>query len=386
MKGKKLLATLAVSVLLFTGCGLKSQKAIIKVNDTNITQGQFDEAFSQQAKNTTLAQMGIEITKEKNPFMYYLIQERVINDLIVNALLDQEIEKRGIKITQDDINTEIQGLVTKVGSKEQLSKLLKENKISQAQFKKDLLKSVKMRKLVEQLGIEPTTDAEAKKFYNENPDKFKYPDRVRASHILISANAGEMAEKLRKDMRYKNASDKEIEAKVNEQMAAQEAKADSILKLAKQDPTQFAKLAKENSEDTTSAQRGGDLGFFTAGEMVPEFSKAAFAMKPNTINNKAIKSQFGYHIIMVTDRMAAGKEPYAKSKDNIKAYLDNQKSVDAVDKLTESLKKQAKITYLNSEYDPKVIQKGIQHEINVAPQRMKDAKKAHEARRAKKSK
>jgi hypothetical protein len=146
MKSKKLLATLAVSVLLFTGCGLKSGQAIIKVNDTKITQGQFDDLFQLQANNTMFAQMGVKITKEKNPFMYYLIQERVTNDLIVNALLDQELEKRGIKITKDDINTEITNIIDKVGGKEQLSKILVANNISQKQFKSDVEKSIKNEK------------------------------------------------------------------------------------------------------------------------------------------------------------------------------------------------------------------------------------------------
>lgn len=374
MRGKKLLATVAVSMLLFSGCGLRSGEAIIKVNNTKITRGQFDDMFKVQANNSTFAQMGISITKDKNPFMYYLIQERVTNDLIVNALLDEELAKRGIKISKDEVNAEIKNIVDRVGGKAQLSKILKENKISQTQFKNDMEKSVRMKKLVEQLGVKPTTDAEAKKFYNEHPQQFKYPDKVRASHILISANPTEIAENLKKDIRYKNATEAEITAKVNEELAKKAAKANEVLAEVKKDPTQFAKIAKENSEDTTTAKHGGDLGFFAAKEMVPEFSKAAFAMKPNTISNKPVKSQYGYHIIMVTDRMAAGTEPFAKAAPNIKAYLDNQKGVAAVDKLTESLKKQAKIEYLDDEFNPKAVKQGIQTEMNMAPQRAKAAK------------
>ena len=109
----------------------------------------------------------------------------------------------------------------------------------------------------------------------------------------------------------------------------------------------IAKIAKENSEDTATAVKGGDLGFFAEKEMVPEFSKAAFSMKPNSISEKPVKSQYGYHIIMVTDRAAASQDPFEKVKENIKGYLANQKQIEMIDQLTESLKKNAKIEYVN---------------------------------------
>ena len=99
----------------------------------------------------------------------------------------------------------------------------------------------------------------------------------------------------------------------------------------------------ENSEDTASAVKGGDLGFFTAQEMVPEFSKAAFSTKPSQIHDKVVKSQYGYHIILVTDRATAGTDPYEKVQNDIKGYLENQIQLENIDKLTESLKKNAKI-------------------------------------------
>ena len=72
-----------------------------------------------------------------------------------------------------------------------------------------------------------------------------------------------------------------------------------------------AKIAKEKSEDPGSAIKGGDLGFFPKGRMVPEFEKVAFSIKPNTLS-EVVKSQYGYHIILVTDRKAAGQDPYEK--------------------------------------------------------------------------
>lgn len=362
MKGKKLLATLAVSAVLFAGCGLKSQEAVIKVNDKVITQAQFDKAFDKQADNSVFARMGIKIKENPNGFMYLMIKERVTNELIIKALLEEEIAKRGIKVTKDDVDNALKDIVDKVGSKEQLNLILKQNGISNAQFKKDLVEEVKMKKLALQLGNSEVSDAEAQKFYKENVDKFKYPEKVRASHILVSANPVEIEEVITSDPKNKDLKPEEIKAKVNEELNARKAKADKLYNEAKADLNNFAKLAKDNSDDTTSAVKGGDLGFFAKEEMVPEFSKAAFAQRPNTIS-PVVKSQYGYHIILVTDRMEAGQEPFEKAKNNIKNYLTNQKQLKLIDDLTESLKKNAKIEYVNPEYDPKTIQDKLQKEV-----------------------
>lgn len=114
--------------------------------------------------------------------------------------------------------------------------------------------------------------------------------------------------------------------------------------------------------------------------MVPEFSKAAFSMKPNTISDKLVKTQYGYHIIMVTDRAAASQDTFEKVKNNIKGYLENQKQIEMIDKLTESLKKNAKIEYINPEYDPANVQKGVQDSIKNSGEAALKAKEKAEAK------
>ena len=363
MKGKKLLATLAVSAVLFAGCGLKSGETIITVNDTKITQGQFDEMLDKQANNGMVKALGIDVKSDKNSFIYLLLKERVTNELIVKALLEQEMAKRGIEVSNKDVDDAVKEIIDKLGSKDQLDTMLKDNGISASQFRKDLKEEVKMKKLAKELGSSSVSDAEAKKFYNQNLDKFKRPERVRASHILISVNPEEITEIVRSDAKNKSLDDNAIKAKVNEEIKAKEAKVNQLLAEVKKDPSKFAKIAKENSEDTNSAIKGGDLGFFNAKEMVPEFSKAAFSMKPNTISDKPVKTQYGYHIIMVTDRAAASVTPFEKAKPDIKGYLENQKQLELLDNLTESLKKNAKIEYVNPEYSPEANQKAIQENI-----------------------
>lgn len=374
MRGKKLLVTLAVSAVLFAGCGLKSGEAIIKVNDTKITQGQFDEMFDKQSNTGMIKALGIDLKSDKNSFMYLLMKERIVNELIIKTLLDQEIEKRGIKVTNEDVDNAIKEIVDKLGSKEQLDSILKQNGISANQFKSDLKEEVKMKKLASELGSSSVSDAEAKNFYNKNIDKFKHPERVRASHILISINPEEITKIIKSDSKNKSLDDASIKAKVDEEIKVKEAKANQLLAEVKKDPTQFARIAKENSEDPTTAVKGGDLGFFAAKEMVPEFSKAAFSTKPSMVHDKVVRSQYGYHIIMVTDRATAGTDPYEKVQNDIKGYLQNQKQLELIDNLTESLKKQAKIEYVNPEFDPANVQKSVQESIKNSAEAAKKVK------------
>lgn len=366
MNSKKLFATIAMSALLLTGCSLNQGNTIIKVNDKNITQGQYDAAFDKAAGNSMFAQMGVNLKTDKNNFLYLMVKDRVVNELIVKSLIDQEIEKRHIKVTNDDIDKELKTIIDKVGSKEKFNEILKQNKISSEQFKKDLTEEVKMKKLVAMISNVKVSEADAKKFYRSNLSKFKYPDKVRASHILISANVEEIKSKIETDPQNKGLTKEEIQAKVDKELAAQLDKAKKILAEVKKDPSAFVRLAKEDSDDKASAAQGGDLGFFSKQEMVEPFSKVAFSMKPNTISD-IVQTPYGYHIILVKDRMKAGQEPFEKVKGEIVTYLENQEQVKVLEKLIDSLKKQAKIEYVNPEYNPTSIQEALKKQAKSNP-------------------
>ncbi len=375
MKGKNLLVTLAVAAVLFTGCGMKSAQTIIKVNNTKITQAQFDEIFDKESQASIAGSMKIDLKDPKNAFMYNLLKSRIISELVVKAMLDGEADKRGIKVTKKDMQEAIKVVIDKAGSKEELDKILKHNGVSAAEFKKDLKEQVRMKKLAESLGNSEVTEAEVKDFYQKNADKFKHPEQVRASHILIAVNVPELTEVVKSETGKKELSEVEIQAKVGEKIMQKEKKAKELFEKAQKDPKSFAKLAKENSEDPGSAANGGDLGFFAKGDMVPEFSNAAFSAKPNTVVGP-VQSQFGYHIILVTDRMAEGQDAFETVKDNLTEHLKNQKLLLALDQLVESLKKEVKIEYVNKDYDPEEIQKAVQKSIQESTEAAKEIREA----------
>lgn len=365
MNGKKLFATLAVSAVLLTGCTFPKD-TIIKVNGKSITRSQYNEVFDRAISSSMFSQMGIDVKKDKNSFLYLMLKDKVVNELIVKSLIDQEMEKRNIKVSKDDAEKELKTIIDKVGSKEKFNEILKQNGITSAQFKKDLQEEVKMKKLVGILSSAKVSEAQAQKFYNENLSKFKYPEKVRASHILISANPEELKEKVASDPANKGLGKAEIKALVDKEVAAKRADAEKVLAEVKKDPSSFAKIASEISDDKASAKKGGDLGFFTKQEMVEPFSKVAFVQKPNTISG-LVQSPYGFHIILVKDRMKAGQEPFAKVKGEIMAYLENQSQVKVLENLIDSLKKQAKIEYVNQEFNPATIQNALRKQAKNNP-------------------
>jgi len=354
---KRVLLMSLTALFLFTGCTVP-RKAIIKVNDQTITQSQFNKVYKTIANDETLASMGISIPKDDNNYMYLMLKDKVVNELIVKSLVDQEIKKHHIKVTNDDINSELKLMIDKVGSKEKFEAILKRNGISNKQFMSDLKDEVKMRKLVDMVQKVKVSDGEAQTFYKKNITKFTYPDKVRASHILIMANPVAITQQLQSKPENKGISNAELKSMVDVEMNKQYQKAQSLQAGLKNVPDNFEKLARTESQDTATAKNGGDLGFFAKNEMVEQFSKQAFSQRPNTIS-PVVQTQFGYHIIKVTDRMAAGQEPYAKVKDQIKLYLQTQKQMAIMEKLITMLKASAKIEYIDPSYDPAKIQQKL---------------------------
>ena len=347
---KRIITCVALSALLLSGCTL-NKTGIIQVNNTVITKQEFEKKIDVELNNSPFKAFGgaDNFVKSDDNLMYLIYKEKVVKELIVKTLLDQEIERKNISVTDADIKAEMKSIIDKVGSKEELNKLLKQRGVSNKEFTEDLKTQIKIKKLIATISNIKISDSDAEKYYKSNIDQFKHEERVRASHILISSDLLNIIRSIK--AKDKNISSSELNKKVEKIQADQKAKAEAILKEVKANPDNFEKIAMNKSEDKASGQRGGELGFFTKNDMVPEFSKAAFAMKPNTISENLVQTNYGYHIIKVTDRMEAGITPYNKVKDEIKFYLETQEQIKELKKLTDSLMKSAKIVYIDKSYD-----------------------------------
>ena len=360
MKKSLLLFGIMIAIITLSGCNFKNTPpdTIIKVNDKAITKSQFDKTFDKYVGNSIYSQMGIDLRKSPDNYVHLTIKERVINELIIKELLNEEIKNRKINVTQNDMEKEYANLVDKIGSKEKFNELLKQSKISQETMKNDLKEGLKIQKLVDTLGVVNVSDKDVKKYYKENIALFKYPDKVKVSHILISADPMQIKDIMIGKPENKKLKSEEIDKKVQEELNIKKQKAEAILKELKLDPTKFAQLAKENSDDTVSAIDGGNIGFIAKEEMQEDFAKAAFSQKPNTISDIVV-TPYGYHIIMVTDRMKAGVEPFDKVKSDIKVYLEQQQKAELLQKFIENIKNKAKIEYVNDDYNLDEVEKKI---------------------------
>jgi len=146
---------------------------------------------------------------------------------------------------------------------------------------------------------EEAAEAYARTLYKANPERFARGEQVRASHILIAGEGDEPR------------------VQAEEILAQLKAGAD------------FAELAREKSADPGSAAKGGDLGFFGRGQMVPEFDAAAFSLKPGALSD-VVKTQFGYHIVLLQERRPAGTKPFEEVRDELVAEVRNKASTDAL--------------------------------------------------------
>ena len=355
---KKILTCAILSVVLLTGCSFNQKTGVMRVNDTYITKSQFNKAVDKEIDNSMFKSFGgsKNFLKSDDNVMYLVFKEKVAKELIVKTLLDQEIAKRGIKVTDEDIKNEMKSIIDKVGSREELNSVLKQRGISNGEFNEDLKSQIKIKKLVNSIKKITISDSDAQKYYNAHPELFKHEEQVRASHILISANTIELIQKIK--AKNKNLTPEELNTKVEENLKQQKIKAEAVLKEVQANPDKFEAIAKRESDDKGSAARGGELGFFPKEAMVPEFSKAAFSMKPDTISG-LVQSPYGYHIIKVTDRVEAGTTPFAKVKDEIKFYLETQEQINVLKNLTDGLMKNAKIEYFDDSINPEKMTKNI---------------------------
>jgi len=207
-------------------------------------------------------------------------KEDLLDDLILEELLYREAKRR------------------RLASKKEVKELLKEaeRSIIVAQLIKD--------EIDDKVTM---TDEEVKEHYDNNKDEFVSPEMFRASHILLAS-----LEEARK-----------ITTQVNS-------------------GGNFAELAKKHSVDLTNT-RGGDVGFFTYGQMVPEFEAACAKLKVGEVTSAPVKTQYGYHIIKLTDKKKPKSLSFEEVKNRIRVSLSNQKKRDIFDSMTENLKSKHKI-------------------------------------------
>lgn len=354
---KKIVPFLLVAFFTLTvGCtklnlGSNQNKPIIKVDDTVITQGMFDKALDKNLEHSPMAQK-IEIKKSNDDFFYVMYKNKTVDDLITAELIKKAAKRHNIIVKDEEIKKFADDFIKNIGGEAKFEQKLKDNNITREHFESNIRHQLINAKLADKMvGSRKVTEQEIKDFYIKNKAvKFSTPDLVKAQHILISASDIEIKSKNPK------LSEEQLAKKIQDEQAKAKAKAEKVIIEVKADPSKFGELAKEYSDDKASAANGGDLGFFAKKDMVPEFSKVAFALKPGEISG-LVKTNFGYHIIKVTDFKKATVVPFEKAKEDIKKQLESQIRNDAFQKMINEERKLSKVEYLDPDYNPQVLGK-----------------------------
>jgi peptidyl-prolyl cis-trans isomerase C len=291
------------------------QEVVARVNGVAINAVELKRA----SKVMMAGQRGMQQSPEQQKDF----EKQAIQQLISAELLYQAGQKLEVKDLDKQISDKLAQGKARFSNEQDFAKAIKELDMEEKDLRDYTRRDLIITNFIEKTIVPKVTVSEedAKKFYDQNQDKFTKPESVKASHILIGVDqkatadekkiAREKAEKLRKEL---------------------------------SGGADFAALAKGNST-CPSSQQGGDLGFFGKGQMVPAFEQAAFTLKPGDISD-VVETQFGYHIIKVTEKKVAEKVEFKEARPRIEDYLKNQKVGAAVNDFLVETKKSAKIEVL----------------------------------------
>jgi foldase protein PrsA len=283
---KKLVITIVTALIglaIIAGILLSTKDSVIaKVGDASISEDELQQ--------TLLDQYGAD----------------ALDVLITNKLIELEADKQKITVSDEEVAEELATLAESYGGETALEEAVVANGSTMDDVRDDIISYIKTEKLLEP-RIE-ITDEELQTYFDENKDTFATAEQVQASHILVAD-----------------------EATANEVKSKLDAGED------------FSELAKEYSTDTTTAESGGDLGYFSSGDMVAEFEEVAFALGVDEIS-PPVKTDYGYHIIKVVDHQEAKEANFEDSKEEISDTLMNDKMSTEYTVWLEELKEEYEIT------------------------------------------
>ena len=295
--------------------GKKEGSMVASVNGTSISQLEIEREVQ-----ILMKEYKDKIAPDQMGQLKTMMQKQALDNLINKILLFQKAENEGIELDEKVIDDKLKDIAKLFPNMEEFHKRLTSMGLSEDLLRQDIKQNLKIESLLQKItaSLEETTDKEIETFYGYNPQQFQMGEQVRASHILISTKPEER-EDVRAQKRLKIAN---LKGKIT-------------------NGANFAETAR-NYSDCPSKAKGGDLGFFERGKMVAPFEEAAFQLKAGEVSD-VVETQFGYHLIMVTDHKDKHKIPLKQAKDEIKIYLDNKKKGKLVNGYLKKLRSNATI-------------------------------------------
>ena len=315
------LPSILVVLLLSTGAAVNASEIGIAA----IVEGaRISEKQLQQAIDNYLQQQGTNVGAIRDPKRFKEVRARVLDVLIGQELLWQAAARDKTVAGDDEVDQLFRQYKAQFDGDTAFEVKLREGGYSQATFYEDLRRRISAQKWIDKFvknKLAVSAD-EVHAFYLENGQEFTQPEEIRARHILIKLESG--------------ASD---EARENARVLLSGIRKNIV------GGGDFAALATELSQGP-SAAKGGDLGYFARGQMVPPFEQAAFALEPGEVS-EIVETQFGLHLIQLVDRKPPVQYAEKDMSEKIHAYLMQQKYRRAVDEAVSRLKAEATIEESN---------------------------------------
>lgn len=277
---------LIIAILTVTGCG---GSVVATVNGEKITS----EELSQRVNMTrsSMEQQGVDFSGDNGQLLMDSLQKGTLEEMINSKLILQEARKLN-QLTAEQVQEKIAPLKEQFSSAEEYNDFLAQLMLSE----EDLAYILNLQEQVTK-DVLPVSEADAKNYYDENIEQFKQPEQLQVRHILFFVDEG----------------DKNYPVKHTNTEARQ--MAEDVIAQLKQGKD-FAELAREKSEDTATKNEGG-LYIFSEGEAVKEFSDAASALIPGEYSQTPVQTIYGYHVIKMEKKIAAGQHSFAEVKQQL---------------------------------------------------------------------
>lgn len=303
---KKILSIIMASVLAISMSACTKKSPVATVNGVDITLEKYQDTLN--AYKVTFENMyGKDVWNQQvegDKTRGDEFKEDILNRMIQDELVYQKSEDKKLVPSDEEVNKQYDEFKKSIGDNGEYIKKLKDAGIDEAFLKDQMKKDVAIQNYsAEYIANLKTSNDDLNKYYNDKKEEFR-KEEVKASHILISTQDAEGKALSDKDKANKKKEAEDILAKIK----------------AGED---FGDLAKKYSNDPGSAKNGGDLGFFAKGVMVAEFENTAFSLEKGKVSD-LVESEFGYHIIKVTDKVNEIK-PFAEVKDEIKEKIEQEK-------------------------------------------------------------
>lgn len=294
--------------------GVDATAVVATVNGTAIKKGEYKQELDTTYRR--LHQAGQLIDGS----MYDQLKNEVLESLINLIVLDEYSRELSLVVDEGVVEKHYQKAVSKYASKRAYHKALKEAGLTESDLRTRIRRTLAAQKVVKE-HVSPkiiVTDEEVQTYYDENADAFEHDVQVHAAHILIKVSPFA-------DDKTRQKAEKRIRT-IQEKIQAGEA---------------FAQLAKTYSEGPSKVN-GGDIGYFSAAQMAPEFATAALSLEPGEVSD-VVTTQFGYHLIKVYDRNPAGKVPFSEAAPMLKQRFFRERLDASLQELVQRLKAEAEI-------------------------------------------